>query len=42
MLNLEKKCHDLQVGIDRFMVKLQILIIKGLPNPMLINEKIMT
>jgi len=42
MLNLEKKCHDLQVGIDRFMAKLQILISKGLPDPRVINEKLMT
>lgn len=42
MLNLEKKCHNLQVGIDRFMAKLQNLRDKGLPNPMVINDKLMT
>lgn len=42
MLNLEKKWHNLQVGSDRFMAKLQILISKGLPYPMVISDKLMT
>jgi len=42
MLNIEKKCHDMQVVIDRFMEKLEILRNKGLPNPMIIDDKLMT
>ena len=32
MVNLEEKCHNIQVGIDRFMAKFQILRDKGLPS----------
>lgn len=42
MLNLEEKCHNMQVAIDKFMAKFQILRDKGLPSPMVINEKLMT
>jgi len=42
MLNLEEKCHNMQVAIDRFMAKFQILREKGLPNPMVINYKLMS
>jgi len=42
MLNLEEKCHNMQVAIDRFMAKFQILREKGLSNPMVINDKLMT
>jgi hypothetical protein len=42
MLNLEEKCHNMQVAIDRFMAKFQILREKGLPSPMVINDKLMT
>jgi len=42
MLNLEEKCHNMQVGIDRFMAKSQIFRDKGLPSPIVINEKLMT
>lgn len=42
MLNLEEKCHNMQVAIDRFMAKFQIFREKGLPSPMVINEKLMT
>lgn len=31
----------MQIGIDKFMAKIQILRDKGLPNPMVINEKLM-
>lgn len=41
MLNLKEKCHNMQVAIDRFMAKFQILREKGLPNPMVINDKLM-
>lgn len=42
MQNLEDKCQNMQVAIDRFMDKFQILIEKGLPNPLVINDKLMT
>ena len=32
MLNLEEKCHNMQVAIDRFMAKFQILREKGMTN----------
>jgi len=35
MLNLEEKCHNMQVGIDRF-------VDKGLPCPVSIHDKLMT
>src|SRR5699024_17736 len=38
MLNLEGKCHNMQVAIDRFMAKFQILREKGLPSPMAIEN----
>ena len=41
MHNLEEKCHNMQVAIDRFMAKFQILRDKGLPSPMVINDKLM-
>lgn len=41
MLNLEEKCHNMQVAIDRFMAKFQILRGKGLPSAMVINDKLM-
>lgn len=42
MLNLEEKCHNMQVAIDIFMAKFQILREKGLPSPLVINDKFMT
>jgi len=42
MLNLEEKCHNMHVAIDRFMAKLQILREKGLSSPLVINDKLMT
>lgn len=42
MLNLEEKYHNMQVGIERFMEKFQVWRDKGLPSPMVINEKFMT
>jgi len=42
MLNLQEKCHNMQVAIDSFMAKFQFLREKGLPNPMVINDKLMT
>ena len=42
MLNLKENFHNMQVAIDRFMAKFQILKKKGLPSPMVINDKLMT
>lgn len=42
MLNLEKRCQSIQVDIDRFMLKYGILREKGLPSPLVINDKLMT
>lgn len=42
MLNLEEKCHKMQVGIDMFMTKFQILRDKALPNPVVIHDKLTT
>ena len=41
MVNLEGKCHNMQVGIGRFMAKIKILRDKGLPSPMVIHDKLM-
>jgi len=32
----------MQLAIDRFMVKFKLLRQKGLPNPLVINDKLMT
>jgi len=42
MLNLEKRCQSIQADIDSFMLKYGILREKGLPSPMVINDKLMT
>jgi len=42
MLNLEDKSQNMQVAVDRFMAKFQILREKGLPSPLVINDKLMT
>ena len=42
MLNVKEKCHNMQVAIDKFMAKFQILRDKGLSSPMVINDKLMT
>ena len=41
MQGLERKCQNMQEDIDEFMEKFGILQIKGLLNPLVINEKIM-
>ena len=41
MLNLEDKCQTMQLAIDMFMVKFDVLRQKGLPNPLMINDKLM-
>lgn len=42
MLNLEDKCQTKQLAIDRFMMKFEVLRQKGLPNPLITNDKLMT
>ena len=42
MLNLEDKCQTMQLAIDRFMTKFELLREKGLPSPLVINDKLMT
>jgi len=41
MLNLEDKCQTMQLAIYSFMVKFDVLRQKGLPNPLVINDKLM-
>ena len=41
MKNLERRCHDMQANINAFMEKFAILQSKGLPSPLVINEKLM-
>ena len=41
MQNLEKRCYDMQAEINAFMEKFTILQSKGLPSPLVINDKLM-
>ena len=41
MKQLEEKCQNMDVAITRFMVKFDILSQKGLPNLLVINDKLM-
>ena len=41
MMNLEDKCQTRQLVINKFMVKFDVLRQKGLPNPLVINDKLM-
>ncbi len=34
MLNLEDKCQNMQLAVDRLMAKFKLLKEKGLPNPL--------
>ena len=42
MLNLERICQSIQEDIDDFMLKYGILRDKGLPSPLVINDKLMS
>ena len=42
MHSLEDKCQTMQLPNDRFKLKLDTLMQKGLPNPLVINDKLMT
>ena len=41
MQNLERRCHDMQVEVNDFMEKFAILHSKGLPSPLVINDRLM-
>ena len=41
MIQLEEKFQNMELGITRFMMKFDILRQKGLPNPLVIYEKLM-
>jgi len=40
MQNLEGRCQNMQEDIDEFMEKFGILQRKGLPSPLVINDKL--
>jgi len=42
MQNLERRCHAMQEEINAFMEKFGILQDKGLPSPLIINDKLMS
>jgi len=41
MQNLERRCQDMQVEINSFMEKFTVLQSKGLPSPLVINDRLM-
>ena len=41
MIQLEEKFQNMEVSITRFMMKFDVLRQKGLPNPLVIHEKLM-
>jgi len=41
VLNLERRCQSIQEDIDEFMIKYKIMREKGLPNLLVINDKLM-
>ena len=41
MTKLEDKCQNMELAITRFMVKFDNLRQKGLPNPLVINDRLM-
>jgi len=41
MQNLKRRCHDMQEEINAFMKRFDILQSKGLPSPLVINDKLM-
>ena len=40
MMQLEDKCQTMELAIGRFMVKFDTLRQKGLPNPLVINDRL--
>jgi len=41
IVQLEEKCQTMELAIARFMVKFDVLRQKGLPNPLVINDRLM-
>ena len=41
MVQLEEKCQTMELTIDRFMVKFDVLRQEGFPNPLGINDRLM-
>ena len=41
MTQLEEKCQNMEIAITRFMIKFDLLSQKGLPNPLVINDRLM-
>jgi len=41
MINLEDKSQTMDLAIDRFMLKFDALRQKGMPNPLVINDRLM-
>ena len=41
MIQLEEKCQNMELSITIFMVKFDVLRQKGLPNPLVINDRLM-
>lgn len=41
MIQIEEKCQNMKLAVDRFMVKFDVLRKKGLHNPLVINNMLM-
>ena len=41
MTQLEDKCQAMELAVNRFMNKFDVLRQKGLPNPLVINDRLM-
>ena len=41
MIQLEDKFQNMEISITRFMIKFDVLRQKGLPNPLVINDRLM-
>ena len=41
MTQLEEKCQNMEIAIIRFTIKFDVLRQKGLPNPLVINDRLM-
>ena len=41
MIQIEEKIQNMEVAITRFMIKFDVLRQKGLPNPLVINDRLM-
>ena len=41
MTQLEEKCLNMEISITKLMIKFDVLRQKGLPNPLVINDRLM-